>query len=102
MTKRRMETHATITYLKVASRKKIPYKEMAGHIGVCVDTVKRMLSRHGIEDFDGAKYAFPPETKMWNRPCMGCGTTVTRPKNLYYCDKCRPTSQLGDQWEDYI
>ena len=75
---------------------------MSSHLVCCVDTIKRMLSRYSIEQFDGAKYAFPPETKMWMRPCLKCGNTAPRPKNKYYCSRHTPVEDgLDNQWDRF-
>ncbi len=100
-------TKDDIKYLANALKKKRPYTEMARHLGVCVDTVKRILQRESLKDFDGAKYvvALSSENfvKMWNRPCMKCKDDKTRPKWQYICNKCKEhnaqhSSSLGDDW----
>jgi hypothetical protein len=102
MTKRIKVTTEVISYLKESSSAAVSHKEMSAHLGCCVDTVKRLLSRYEIERFDGAKYAFPPETKMWIRPCLSCKNDDPRPKNLYFCNTCRPNyGGLPDQWDDF-
>lgn len=65
--------------------------EAARKLSVCVDTLKRILVREGLRDFEGAKYvvARKETVNMWTRPCMDCGSTELRPKNWYYCRKCR-------------
>ena len=35
---------------------KTTYHEQAERIGCCVDTLKRILVREGLQEFDGAKY----------------------------------------------
>ena len=61
--------------------------EAADRIGVCVDTLKRILVREGLRDFEGAKYVVARKETVatWERPCMDCGCTEQRPKNWYYC-----------------
>ena len=65
--------------------------DVATRIGVCVDTLKRILVREGIREFEGAKYvvARKESVSMWDRPCMECGKRESRPKNWYYCKDCR-------------
>lgn len=100
--KRLKVTPDVITYLRTSSASSVPYSTMASHLGVCVDTVKRMLSRYDIEQFSGAKYAFAPETKMWLRPCMKCACVKPRPKNSYFCVKCSPSSEGASTiWDDF-
>lgn len=67
------------------------YNSMARRIGVCSDTLKRILVREGLQEFDGAKYQCSRDTnvKMWTRPCNSCGSTELRPKNYYFCTPCR-------------
>ena len=59
----------------------------------CTDTLKRILVREDMADFEGAKYALSPshrtQTKMWKRPCIRCKSEVERPKWQYICDKCK-------------
>lgn len=66
-------------------------REMADHLGCCVDTLKRKLMVLGIAEFSGSKYvaAVPRYSQTWTRPCMDCGSTKPRPRNHYYCPTCR-------------
>ncbi len=67
------------------------YTDMAERIGCCVDTLKRILVREGLQEFDGAKYQVRRDFsgKTWVRPCMSCGDTEERPKNWFFCRPCR-------------
>lgn len=67
------------------------YSDMAAVVGCCVDTLKRILVREGLQEFDGAKYVLRRdfEEEQWTRPCMSCGDKTPRPKNHYFCPKCR-------------
>jgi rRNA maturation endonuclease Nob1 len=69
----------------------LSYNQMADDIGCCTDTLKRILVRLGLQEFDGAKYQLRREAdlKTWTRPCMGCGSEKKRPKNHYFCKACR-------------
>lgn len=69
----------------------IPLGQMAARYSVCIDTMKRVLMRHDIAFFDGAKYATSATSQVptWQRPCLDCACTKTRPKGWYYCRKCR-------------
>ena len=82
------ENHDTVTLTEAAVR-----------IGVCVDTLKRILVREGLREFEGAKYvvARKETVAMWSRPCMDCGCTEERPKNWYYCKKCRSSRGYEDE-----
>lgn len=74
------------------------YRAMAEYVGVCTDTLKRMLVREGLAEFDGAKYAISPaargEAPTWERPCMRCKDASPRPKWQYICSKCK--DNVGD------
>ena len=73
------------------NHRKTTYALMADKIGVCVDTLKRMLVREGLQEFDGAKYQLKRDTdiKMWSRPCLDCLDETPRPKMWFYCRECR-------------
>lgn len=67
------------------------YVAISRYLGVNVDTLKRILVREGLStSITAAKYVAAEEVQMWTRPCMGCKSTAPRPKNLYFCDDCRP------------
>jgi len=74
------------------------YSEQADRLGCCVDTLKRILVREGLQEFDGAKYQVRRDFKeqMWSRPCMDCGDNAERPKNHYFCKACRKTRGYED------
>lgn len=80
-----------LQYLKASAANNVPATVMAKHIGCCTDTLKRILMRHNIAHYDGAKYATSQthNTKFWTRPCMICKTTKPRPKWQYICDGCK-------------
>ena len=65
-----------------------PLPEQASHLGVCTDTVKRLHVALGLRQYPGAKFQ-PRKPAYWKRPCMRCGTTKRRPRNHYFCAKCR-------------
>lgn len=92
MPRRASYTDSDLEYLRRAVSSNVSYAEMARRIGVCVDTCKRILHKHGIVEFQGAKYvvAAPlhPSPSLWQRPCMRCGCTKPRPKFQYRCDRC--------------
>lgn len=83
---------------------KYTYRAMADYMGVCTDTLKRILVREGMAEFDGAKYAISPQRdsqKTWAKPCMKCKDTTPRPKWQYICDRCKEnsdTSGVPDSW----
>lgn len=69
------------------------YRAMAKEFDCCTDTLKRILVREGLAEFDGAKYAISPlhksHAEMWRRPCMRCKDDTPRPKWQYFCDACK-------------
>ena len=78
---------------------KTTYAVMAEKIGVCVDTLKRILVRQGLQDFDGAKYQLKRDTDilMWSRPCLDCCDETPRPKMWFYCRECRKARGFEDE-----
>jgi hypothetical protein len=82
-----------------------PIKRVARLLGVCPDTLKRILMREGLAEFEGAKYALPlsyyrHNAATWERPCLRCKTTAPRPKWQYVCDSCKAAADDGlpDNW----
>jgi hypothetical protein len=73
------------------------HKELADKANCCVDTMKRLLHREGLQIFEGAKYVAINENplKMWERPCLRCKCTKPRPKNQFICNPC-----WGREYED--
>ena len=75
--------------------------EVADRFGCCVDTAKRICARHGIGNYDGAKYVPTVQIQMWERPCTCCGDTTPRPKWQYRCNRCKSHEDvfgLDEQW----
>lgn len=66
----------------------LSHKELADRYSCCVDTIKRLLMKMGLQHFSGAKYQTRPVLPMWDRPCMSCGSKSKRPRNQYRCDDC--------------
>lgn len=64
-------------------------RELAQRLGVCVDTMKRMLVRRGLAKFTAAKYVASTKPRLWARPCIGCKSTAPRARNLFFCEACR-------------
>lgn len=63
----------------------------AAHLGIDLDTLRRILHRRGLRIFNGAKYqrrddALP--SNRWTRPCSRCGCTKPRAKWQFRCRKC--------------
>lgn len=89
MPRRTRVTNADLAWLRKNHLKK-NFQQMADHIGCCVDTLKRILVREGIQQVYGAKYQEArTKEELWTRPCMSCGDTKPRPKNWYFCLSCR-------------
>ncbi len=76
----------------------LPYPHMAKVVGCCVDTLKRILVREGLQEFDGAKYQVSRKHKAptWTRPCVRCACAKPRPKGFYLCLKCRRSLGYSD------
>lgn len=88
---RKVETPPVILRWLTENHKKLTLNELAREVGCCVDTLKRILVREGLAEFDGAKFAPKREhnAQLWQRPCMRCRCTIARPRNLYLCERCR-------------
>lgn len=79
------ESYGTLTLVK-----------MAAHVGCHIDTLKRILVRHGIADFPAAKYQVSRRSKTkrtWTRPCLACGCIKPRPRNIYRCERCHRSTE---------
>jgi len=76
---------------------KYSYRQMAEQLGVCTDTLKRILVREGLAEFEGAKYACKPEhknfSKTWKRPCLKCRDDSPRPKGQFICSECKKVNE---------
>jgi hypothetical protein len=66
----------------------LTHQQLSVELGCCVDTLKRILMKRGLQYFPGAKYQFKEAPPMWQRPCSSCGCTKLRPKFQYRCDAC--------------
>lgn len=80
------------------------YRAMARRFGCCSDTIKRILVREGLAEFNGAKYAITAnqsEVDNWERPCIKCKSTASRPRWQYVCNKCKSPDLMGipDDWQ---
>ena len=74
-----------------ATHRMLSYTDLAAGIGCCTDTLKRILVREGLQEFDGAKYQVRRghDVPQWNRPCIDCGSPERRPRNWFFCRSCR-------------
>jgi len=80
------------------------YRAMARRFDCCSDTIKRILIREGLAEFNGAKYAITAnqsEIDNWERPCLKCKSTNPRPRWQYVCNKCKSTDLMSipDEWQ---
>lgn len=82
-------TEEQLEWLREAVANGITRREMAAYMQVCEDTVRRILHKNMILEFDGAKFHNLPPIIQWCRPCMYCKCTKERPKNQYICDCCK-------------
>jgi len=75
------------------NHKRKSYAEQARYLKINVDTLKRILVREGLQEFEGAKYQLPRghDIKTWERPCLICGDKTPRPKWRFHCVQCRKT-----------
>ena len=92
-------TAEQLAYLKLSVSQNVPATVMAAHIGCCTDTLKRILMRHKLAHYEGAKYATSVSSsiKYWSRPCLRCKDAKPRPKWQYVCDACKAlTSDIED------
>ena len=94
MPKKTRLSAAQLRWLRNNQKESFPAQ--AQRIGVCVDTLKRILVREGIRSFEGAKFVAPIKVSMWSRPCLVCKKKVKRPKWQFICDRCaRALKQTG-------
>lgn len=73
------------------NHKRKSYAEQARYLKINVDTLKRILVRERLQEFEGAKYQLPRDhdLKTWERPCLICDDRTPRPKWHFYCTQCR-------------
>lgn len=107
MSNRKPLTKQQLKRLRYMLENEYTYRAMAVYVGVCTDTLKRILVREGMAEFDGAKYAVSPYKALqqtWVRPCLKCRDDAPRPKWQYICDKCKASTDvagLPDNWLEF-
>ena len=80
------------------------YRAMARRLDISSDTLKRVLIREGLAEFDGAKYAIVSQDvenlDLWDRPCLKCKSSEPRTRWQYVCNNCKPIESVGlpDDW----
>ena len=80
------------------NHKRYTHKELAAHIGCCIETVRRALMRLELEVIYGAKYQRRQPPKKWSRPCSVCGCKKSRPKFQYRCNACHDRERDQDSF----
>lgn len=88
MGKRRLSDDQ-VKYVVDSYRDKRSIIDVARELQVCVDTVRKALATEGVVAYTGGKYNAATVTKTWNRPCLLCKATDTRPKWQYVCTPCK-------------
>lgn len=96
MPKRVPLSHDDIEWLR-ENHESMSFTAMAQRLGCCTDSLKRILVRQGLRDFDGAKYQLNRNATQsyWTRPCISCGDPERRPRNWYFCRDCRRKNDIG-------
>ncbi|OEC41944.1 hypothetical protein A9G06_19865 [Aeromonas sp. DNP9] len=94
MPKKTKLTTEQLDWLRSLPPESLPVQ--AERVGVCVDTLKRILVREGIREFDGAKFVAPLKVNYWTRPCLFCKKCVKRPKWQFICDRCARSMKQRD------
>lgn len=106
MTSRTSLTKEQVSRLRYMLNNDYSYRAMAKAFNVCTDTLKRMLVREGLAEFDGAKYAISPyhktEQRQWERPCLRCKDAKPRPQWQYICDKCKSSVDVNGLPDTFI
>jgi hypothetical protein len=87
MSKKSKQSHAELEWLR-SQHSNFTHHQIAERLGVCVDTAKRILMRHKLQYFPGAKYQIRPQPIKWRRPCIICGDTKPRTAAQYKCVGC--------------
>jgi len=106
MVHRRRLDESELNAVKLMLELNYSYRDMAKEMGVCTDTLKRILVREGLAEFEGAKYACKPEHKnfsqTWKRPCLKCKDDSPRPKGQFICSECKRANEVyqgaSDAW----
>ena len=103
MKKKAELTPEQLQWLRLAYKARVHPDEMASTLGYHVDTVKRLLDRHGIHIALSSKHITTDQPEpQWNRPCNMCKCTESRPKHQYTCTPCkRGVRHLNSVHESY-
>lgn len=103
MKKKAELTPDQLDWLRQAHKDRMKPESMASHLGYHVDTIKRLLDRHGIHIALSSKHITTDQPEpQWNRPCNICKCTESRPKFQYTCTPCkRNTRHLQSVHESF-
>ena len=103
MKKKAELTSEQLAWLRQAYKDRVRPDLMAAHLGFHVDTIKRLLDRHGIHVALSSKHITTDQPEpTWTRPCMCCKSTEPRPKSQYICTPCKTlTKRLHAVHESY-
>jgi hypothetical protein len=71
------------------------FVEMAKRLRCDVVTVKRILVKLGLRDFENPKFYARRRLEEWSRPCLRCRDDTPRPKNQYVCDRCHDRDDMS-------
>ena len=98
MVHRRRLDEGELNAIKLMLKLNYSYREMAKQLSVCTDTLKRILVREGLAEFEGAKYACKPGHKnfssSWQKPCLKCRDDSPRPKGQFICNDCKKANEV--------
>jgi len=90
MKKKAELTDEQLAWLRQAYIDRVRPEVMASTLGYHVDTIKRLLDRHGIRVALSSKHiTTDQQPPQWNRPCNLCGCKKSRPKFQYTCYNCK-------------
>jgi hypothetical protein len=94
-------TQETVAWLANAVDSQMPLDRMAAHVGCCLDTLKRILMRHELMEFSGAKYipSRRHRAAFWERRCLTCRTIKKLPRNKFMCLECKVRHGVADSEE---
>lgn len=88
-------TDEQLDWLRQAVEDNTPVSEMARALGVCTDTLKRILTKHKIKTFEAAKYipsSLHPTTKKL-RKCLCCREEKLLPTHIWICEPCKRSNE---------
>lgn len=64
-------------------------RDYAKRLSCDPDTIRRALTKLGLREFEGAKFApAAPRPQTWKRPCIRCRAPEKRPRMQFLCESC--------------